>query len=77
MGVFCCLQTCNSVVYILVMGLVLGPGLMIISIMDILLSQSMVVLREGQAIIDVLGYNGPPPPFPCPHSDSTLNFVGM
>ena len=33
MGVCCCLQTCNSVVNILVMELVLGPSLMVISIL--------------------------------------------
>ena len=33
MGVCCCLQTFKSVVYMLVMGLVLGQGLMVISIM--------------------------------------------
>ena len=37
MGVSCYLQTCNSVVNILVMGLVLGPSLIVISIMGILL----------------------------------------
>ena len=29
--VCCCLQTCNSVVYVVVMGLVLGQSLMVIS----------------------------------------------
>ena len=29
--VCCCLQTCNSVVHMLVMGLVFGPSLMVIS----------------------------------------------
>ena len=33
----CCLQTCNSVVYVVVMGLVLGQRLMVISTMGILL----------------------------------------
>ena len=33
----CCLQTCNSVVYVVVMGLVFGPRLMVISITGILL----------------------------------------
>ena len=37
MGVCCCLQTCNSVVNMLMMGLVLEPSLMVISIMGILL----------------------------------------
>ena len=37
MGVCCCLQTCNSIVYVLVMGLVLGQSLMIISTVGILL----------------------------------------
>ena len=36
-GVCYCLQTCNSVVTMLVMGLVLGTGLMVISITGILL----------------------------------------
>ena len=31
MNVCCCLQTCNSVVYVLVMWLVLGHSLMVIS----------------------------------------------
>ena len=33
----CCLQTCNSVVYVVVMGLVLGQSLMVISNAGILL----------------------------------------
>ena len=33
----CCLQTCNSVVYVLLMGLVLWKSLMVISTMGILL----------------------------------------
>ena len=37
MGVCCCLQTCNSVVNVLVMGLVLGQRLMVISTTSILL----------------------------------------
>ena len=37
MGVCFCLQTCSSVVNMLVMGLVLGPSLMVISITGILL----------------------------------------
>ena len=37
MGVYFCLQTCSSVVNMLVMGLVLGPSLMVISITGILL----------------------------------------
>ena len=36
-GVCCCLKTCNSVVNMLMMGLVLGPSLMVISITGILL----------------------------------------
>ena len=36
-GTCCFLQRCNSVVNMLVMWLVLGPGLMVISIMGILL----------------------------------------
>ena len=35
--VCCCLQKSNSVVYVVVMGLVLGQSLMVISTMDILL----------------------------------------
>ena len=35
MGVCCCLQTCNSVANVLVMGLVLGQSLMITSTMGI------------------------------------------
>ena len=35
--VCCCLQTCNSVVYVVVMGLVLGQSLMVISTMGSLL----------------------------------------
>ena len=37
MGVCCCLKTCNSVVHVVVMGLILGQGLMVISTMGILL----------------------------------------
>ena len=33
----CCLQTCNSVVYVVVIRLVLGQSLKVISTMDILL----------------------------------------
>ena len=33
----CCLQTCNSVVYAVVMGLVLGQSLMVIPTTDVLL----------------------------------------
>ena len=36
-GVCCYLQTCNLVVNMLVMGLVLGPSLMVIPITSILL----------------------------------------
>ena len=36
-NVCCCLQTCNSVVYVVVMGLVLGQSLMVISTTGILL----------------------------------------
>ena len=35
--VCCYLQTCNSIVYVVVMGLVLGQSLMVISTMGILL----------------------------------------
>ena len=34
MGVCCCLQICNSVVNIVVIGLVLGQSLMVISILE-------------------------------------------
>ena len=44
MGVCFCLQTCNSVVNMLVMGLVLGQSLMIISTMDILLYAKVSLL---------------------------------
>ena len=43
-GVCCCLQTCNSVVKILVMGLVLGQSLMVISTMDTLLYAKVSLL---------------------------------
>ena len=36
-GVYCCLQTCNSVVNMLVMRLVLGQSLIVISSTGILL----------------------------------------
>ena len=36
-GIYCCLQTYNSVVNMLVMRLVLGPSLMVISVMGVLL----------------------------------------
>ena len=36
-NVYCCLQTCNSVVKIVVMGLVLGQSLMVIFSTDVLL----------------------------------------
>ena len=36
-GVCCCLQTCNLVVNMLVMGLVLGPSLKVIPVTGILL----------------------------------------
>ena len=35
--VCCCLQKCNSVVYVVVMGLVLGQSLMVISTTGIML----------------------------------------
>ena len=37
MGVCCCLQTCNSFVYVVVMGLVLGQSWMVISATGIML----------------------------------------
>ena len=51
-GVCCCLQTCNSVVNILVMGLVLGPSLTIISIMSILLHENYLpfIMYYGSAL---------------------------
>ena len=46
--VCCCLQTYNSVVYVVVMGLVLGQSLMVISITGILLYSPLYeVLRES------------------------------
>ena len=36
-GMCCCLQTCNSVVKMVVIGLVLGPSLIVISITGVLL----------------------------------------
>ena len=39
-NVCCCLQTCNSVVYVVVMGLVLGQSLMVISTMGIMLLEN-------------------------------------
>ena len=44
MGVCCCLQTCNSVVKMLVMGLVLGQSLIVISIKGILLYAKVSLL---------------------------------
>ena len=56
MGVCCGLQSCNSVVNMLVMGLVLGQSLMVISIADILLYYAKVsslynVLREYIVVV--------------------------
>ena len=44
MGVCCCLQICNSVVNMLVMGLVLEQSLMVISTTDILLYAKVYLL---------------------------------
>ena len=55
MGVCCCLQTCNSVENMLVMGLVLGQSLMVISTMGILLYAKVFplynVLWEGIVVV--------------------------
>ena len=42
MGVCCCLQICNSVVNMVVMGLILGQNLMVIS--TLLLGKSISLL---------------------------------
>ena len=53
--VCCCLQTCNSVVNVLVMGLILGQSLMVISTTSILLyakvSPLYNVLRECIVVV--------------------------
>ena len=55
MGACCCLKTCNSVLNMLVMGLVLGPSLMVIIIMSIFLyakvSPLYKVLRECIVVV--------------------------
>ena len=43
-GICCCLKTCNSVVNMLLMGLVLGQSLMIISTTGILLYAKVSLL---------------------------------
>ena len=54
-GLCCCLQTCNSVENVLVMGLVLGPNLMAISVTGILLHAKVSpfynVLQECIAVV--------------------------
>ena len=52
-GVCYCLQTCNSVVHVLVMGLVLGASLMVISITEILYMQKYVhfVMYNGSVLL--------------------------
>ena len=51
--VCCCLQTCNSVVYVVVMGLVLGQSLMVISTMGILLyaKVSPLIMYYGSPLL--------------------------
>ena len=44
--VCCCLQTCNSVVCVVVMGLVLGQSLMVISTTGILLYSKVSPLYD-------------------------------
>ena len=55
MGVYCCLQTCNSVVYVVVMGLVLGQSWMVISTTGIMLYAKVSPLYNvlGQRIVVV------------------------
>ena len=48
MGICCCLQTCNSVVNVLMMGLVLGQSLMFISTTSILLYVKVCPLYNVQ-----------------------------
>ena len=50
MGVCCCLQICNSVLNMLVMGLVLGASLMVISTTGILL-YAYNVLQECIVVV--------------------------
>ena len=51
--VCCCLQTCNSVLYVVVMGLVLGQSLMVISTTGILLyaKVSPFIMYYGSALL--------------------------
>ena len=65
--VCCCLQTCNSVVYVVVKGLVLGQSLMVISTMSILLSQSTVVLC-------IIGMDKVLAHYACTFENSNLHF---
>ena len=53
MGVCCCLQIFNSVLYVLVMWLVLGKGLMVISTMGIPLytKVSPFIMYYGSALL--------------------------
>ena len=53
MGVCCCLQICNSVVYVLVMWLVLGKSLMVISMTGIPLyaKVSPFIMYFGSALL--------------------------
>ena len=55
MGVCCCLETYNSVVYMLVMGLVLGPSLMFISITGILLYAKVSLHRRWRCALSPSG----------------------
>ena len=62
MGVCCCLQTCNSVVNMLVMGLVLRPSLMVISVTGILLIMqkylSFIMYYESTLLLFTRKVNG-------------------
>ena len=51
--VCCCLQTCNSDVYVVVMGLVLGQGLMVISTTGIMYMQKYLpfIMCYGSALL--------------------------
>ena len=44
MDVCCCLQTCNSVVNMLVIGLLLEPSLMVVSLLFNVLRECIVVV---------------------------------
>ena len=50
-GVFCCLQTCTSVVSIVVMGLIIRKSLMVISTIDILLYLSFIMYHRSAFVV--------------------------